>query len=312
MTQLLIVDADLLERERMVKLLAAEGHHCHVMTRGQDALARVRQGQIDAVLTELMLIDMSGLYLVEWLREHHPNIPTVLITGRGNEDIAAEALQKGACSYIPKRRMAQDLLRTVHNILGLKTADRRSQHLAHCRLGVETRFRLDNTVEVLPPLVAHLQDQLQLLRFGDESTLMRIGVALTEALENAIYHGNLELDSQLRKGDGQAWIREHQRRRGLAPYRERHVDVVARLSRELCDVTIRDEGPGFDPGKLPDPTDVANLEMVSGRGVYLIRMLMDDVTYSDRGNEIRMIKHWPERRPPTEYASTSGGQPRRP
>jgi DNA-binding response OmpR family regulator len=272
MTQLLIVDADLLERERMVKLLAAEGHHCHVMTRGQDALARVRQGQIDAVLTELMLIDMSGLYLVEWLREHQPNIPTVLITGRGNEDIAAEALQKGACSYIPKRRMAQDLLRTVHNILGLKTADRRSQHL---------------------------QDQLQLLRFGDESTLMRIGVALTEALENAIYHGNLELDSQLRKGDGQAWVREHQRRRGLAPYRERHVDVVARLSRELCDVTIRDEGPGFDPRQLPDPTDVANLEMVSGRGVYLIRMLMDDVTYSDRGNEIRMIKHWPERRPPT-------------
>lgn len=293
MAHVLIVDADLVERERMVKLLSHAGYHCHVLSRGHDALRLVDAGKIDAVFTELMLIDLNGLQVVEWIRDRHPKIPTVLITGRGNEDIAAEALQKGACSYIPKRRMEQDLLRTVENILGLKTADRRIQHLAHCWIGGETVFELDNTVEVIPPLVAHLQDQLQLLRFGDDSTLMRIGVALTEALENAVYHGNLELSSELRRGDGTAWVREHQRRRGLAPYRDRKVLVTARLSRELCDVTIRDQGPGFDPKKLPDPTDNANLESVSGRGVYLIRMLMDEITYNDCGNQIRLVKRWP-------------------
>ncbi len=293
MAHVLIVDADLVERERMVKLLSHAGYHCHVLSRGHDALRLVDAGKIDAVFTELMLIDMNGLQVVEWIREKHPKIPTVLITGRGNEDIAAEALQKGACSYIPKRRMEQDLLRTVENILGLKTADRRIQHLAHCWMGGETVFELDNAVEVIPPLVAHLQDQLQLLRFGDDSTLMRIGVALTEALENAVYHGNLELSSKLRHGDGTEWVREHQRRRGLAPFRDRKVQVTARLTRELCDVTIRDQGPGFDPKKLPDPTDNANLESVSGRGVYLIRMLMDEITYNDCGNEIRLVKRWP-------------------
>lgn len=290
MSQVLIVDADLSEREQMMRLLSTAGYQPHAVTRGQEAMQWLQTRPIDAVLTELQLVDVSGLAMVEWIREHYPRIPSVLITGRGNEDIAAEALQKGACSYIPKRRMSQDLVRTVEHILGLKTADRRIQHLASCWQGGDSRFELDNAAEVIPALVAHLQDQLQLLRFGDESTLMRIGVALTEALENAVYHGNLELSSDLRKGDGQAWVQELQKRRLIEPYRNRKVRVTASLSRDRCEFTIRDEGPGFDPQTLPNPTDVGNLESVSGRGVFLIRMLMDEVHHNATGNEVRLIK----------------------
>lgn len=290
MTQILIVDGDLAEREEMQKLLSSAGHHLHIVSRGQDAFSVLKSKPIDAVLTELMLVDFSGLRLVEWIREHLPVVPAVLITGRGNEDIAAEALQKGACSYIPKRRMAQDLVRTVNNILGLKTADRHIQHLARCWTGGDSRFLLDCSAEVIPSLIAHLQSQLHVLRFGDDSTLMRIGVALTEALENAIYHGNLELDSHWRRGDGRRWVDELHRRRTQTPYRDRKVRVTAHVSRELFDVTISDEGQGFDPGKLPDPTDGKHLESVSGRGVYLMRMLMDEVEFNSRGNEIRMRK----------------------
>ncbi len=291
MANILIVDADLEEREQMVRLLTTAGYQVHAVNRGQEAMQLLQTRPIDAVLTELRLGDHSGLQLVEWIRDHYPRVPSVLITGRGNEEIAAESLQKGACSYIPKRRMTQDLVRTIENLLGLKTADRRIQQLSRCWLGGESRFELDATPEVIPPLVAHLQDLLQVLRFGDESTLMRIGVALTEALENAVYHGNLELSSELRKGDGQLWVQELQRRRGLAPYRDRKVRVTADVSRSRCQFTIVDEGPGFNPSLLPDPTDTVNLESVSGRGVYLIRMLMDEAHYTERGNELRMIKY---------------------
>ena len=54
--------------------------------------------------------------------------------------------------------------------------------------------------------------------------------------------------------------------------------------------TIRDEGPGFDVNNLPDPTDPANLEKPSGRGMLLIRMFMDAVRYNDMGNEITLEK----------------------
>jgi anti-sigma regulatory factor (Ser/Thr protein kinase) len=53
---------------------------------------------------------------------------------------------------------------------------------------------------------------------------------------------------------------------------------------------VRDEGPGFDPGGLPDPTDPANLERPCGRGLLLMKTFMDEVRYNDRGNEVTMRK----------------------
>ncbi len=53
---------------------------------------------------------------------------------------------------------------------------------------------------------------------------------------------------------------------------------------------VRDEGQGFDPALLPDPTDPVNLERVSGRGLLLIQTFMDRVEHNARGNEITMVK----------------------
>jgi anti-sigma regulatory factor (Ser/Thr protein kinase) len=68
------------------------------------------------------------------------------------------------------------------------------------------------------------------------------------------------------------------------------VFCTARLSRAEVSVTIRDEGPGFDPGSLPDPTDPANLGRIGGRGLLLIRTFMDSVTHNQAGNEITLVK----------------------
>jgi anti-sigma regulatory factor (Ser/Thr protein kinase) len=53
---------------------------------------------------------------------------------------------------------------------------------------------------------------------------------------------------------------------------------------------IRDEGPGFDPHKVPDPTDPENLERESGRGLLLMRSFMDSVAYNPTGNEVTLVK----------------------
>jgi len=53
---------------------------------------------------------------------------------------------------------------------------------------------------------------------------------------------------------------------------------------------VRDEGPGFDPASLPDPTDPANLDRPCGRGMLLMRTFMDNVIYNDRGNEVTLFK----------------------
>jgi anti-sigma regulatory factor (Ser/Thr protein kinase) len=55
---------------------------------------------------------------------------------------------------------------------------------------------------------------------------------------------------------------------------------------------VRDEGRGFDPSQLADPTDDAQLGRSSGRGVFLMRNLMDDVVFNDVGNQVTMVRRW--------------------
>ena len=54
---------------------------------------------------------------------------------------------------------------------------------------------------------------------------------------------------------------------------------------------VRDEGQGFDPKFLPDPTDPEHLLKPSGRGLMLIRTFMDKVEFNKSGTEITMVKH---------------------
>ena len=65
---------------------------------------------------------------------------------------------------------------------------------------------------------------------------------------------------------------------------------TAAISPEEVRYTIRDEGPGFDPGTIPDPTDPANIVKASGRGLLLINTFMDEVSHNETGNEITLIK----------------------
>ena len=94
---------------------------------------------------------------------------------------------------------------------------------------------------------------------------IRVGIALNEALLNAIQHGNLELNSDLRQEDEQVFRDLGEERRRQPPYRDRRVHVRATLSRSEAVYVVEDEGPGFDPATVPDPTDPANLERIGGR-----------------------------------------------
>jgi anti-sigma regulatory factor (Ser/Thr protein kinase) len=124
----------------------------------------------------------------------------------------------------------------------------------------------------------------------DERDRIRVGVALEEALTNAMYHGNLGVDSELKASGDSLFVRVAEERRTQPPYRDRRIHVLARITTNEATISVRDEGDGFDPSKLPDPTDPANLELPSGRGLLLIRSFMDEVRHNPTGNQITMVK----------------------
>src|SRR5262249_5409536 len=177
------------------------------------------------------------------------------------------------------------------SVLSVAKAGRQQQRLLECLTQTESHFLLDNDPSLIPPLIGHLQENLARMRLCDEIGRIRVSVALQEALVNAIYHGNLEISSQLREKDDKMYYALIEQRRMQKPYALRRVHVIARESPAEACYVIRDEGPGFDPNALPDPTDPANLERVCGRGLLLIRTFMNEVRFNKAGNEITLIKY---------------------
>lgn len=105
---------------------------------------------------------------------------------------------------------------------------------------------------------------------SDESMLFDVKLSVEEAVRNAIVHGN--------KND-----------------KNLPVKVSFWMDQNAITIEVEDRGKGFDYRNLPDPTVDANLEKNSGRGVYLIRGLMDMVEYNVEGNVLRMVKNLQDR-----------------
>ena len=109
-----------------------------------------------------------------------------------------------------------------------------------------------------------IEEALQAVQFA-ETDIFSIKMAVEEALVNAIKHGN-QMDP------------------------EKNVRVVYVAHTERFDIRITDQGSGFNPADVPDPTDPENLERPCGRGLLLIRYYMTEVSFVDHGTTIAMYK----------------------
>jgi anti-sigma regulatory factor (Ser/Thr protein kinase) len=230
------------------------------------------------------------LQLVARISQERPEIPVILMTGKGSEEIAVQALQAGAASYVPKGAMHQHLFSTVQDVLDMVGQRRAQTRLMDSLERGRFRFVLGNDASLIPSLISHVQNVLSSVGLCDEANIIRVCIALEEALRNALFHGNLELTSEQREGDVEEYQRLVDERTKAAPYAGRELSVTIEITPTSGRFTICDQGPGFDPSKLPDPTDPENLEKVSGRGLLLMKTFMDEVQFNATGNEVTMLK----------------------
>ncbi len=295
MTTILIVEDSAVDRRVVGGLLTQNGQQAlEYASNGTEALARMKESVPDLIITDLQMPEMDGLELVAATRVHYPDVPVILVTAFGSELLATEALEKGAASYVPKSRLAEKLSQTVADVLALATAQRSYNQLIHCLSGTRFDFVLENHPPLVDALVNLVQEMALGTGFCDRNGRLQIGVALKEALSNALYHGNLELGPQESTPTDDV-IRQ---RREQSPYDGRKIFVNVTLSPDEARFVIRDEGPGFDVSVIPEADDPSVLTAGHGRGFSLMRSFMDEVTYNDAGNEVTMVKRCQEETPP--------------
>jgi len=288
MPKVLIVDDALTDRVR-VSGIASRWMDCTILEadNGKSAMEQIAAHLPDLVLTDLHMPEMDGLELVAAVKEDFPHIPVILMTGQGNEDVAALALRQGAASYVPKVRLADDLVSTLNQVHSAAKSEQSQSHLMHYLGEASATFQLPNDPMLIRACVNHLMNMLRCLPLGDETERLRVGIAVQEAVNNAYYHGNLEVTTAA--GDDHARFNEVAMSRCYEePYMQRRISVTARINREQAEFIIRHDGPGFDFGSV-NGEDAGNDKR--GRGMTLMESTMDEVRFSDDGTEVTMVRH---------------------
>ena len=296
MTTVLVVDDVAADRALAAGLIEkGTGFTVTSAANGAEALERIRRLAPDVVVTDLQMGDLNGLELVEILSHELPELPVILMTAHGSEEIASRAMQAGAVTYVPKSQLADQLSGAVQQAIELFRAEGRHERLLKYLTSVNSSFVLDNDPQLIPPLVRHLQQQLTRVGLCAPTETVRVGIALEEALTNALYHGNLEISrAEFEEARSAMIVGETydvvQQRRRETPYSQRQIRVQVAIQPEQAQFVISDDGPGFDPAIIPDPARGESWERRSGRGLMLIRSLMDEVQYNERGNSVTLVK----------------------
>jgi serine/threonine-protein kinase RsbW len=130
---------------------------------------------------------------------------------------------------------------------------------------VELRQTLPSKVAATSPFVDQLMRFILNFRSADRSET-DIEMALREALANAVIHGN-----------------------GENSFKRVYVECRCYVNGEVS-ITVRDEGRGFDWNAIPNPTFRENLLFTHGRGIYLMKTLMDEITFEEGGAVVMMRK----------------------
>jgi serine/threonine-protein kinase RsbW len=130
-----------------------------------------------------------------------------------------------------------------------------------------TRLVLPSHIEAVGDAAAAAADFVQNCGITEDAAF-GINLALREAVTNAMVHGNQEDETK-------------------------SVEVVFNCMGNALEIVVKDQGEGFDPASVPDPTDPVNILKTSGRGIFLMRSFMDEVEWFARpegGTTVRMVK----------------------
>ncbi|KIX13830.1 hypothetical protein X474_11060 [Dethiosulfatarculus sandiegensis] len=260
----MIVDDEPLILELLKEFLESKGHEVITALDGQEGLDQFLKISPDMILTDLKMPNLSGIQLLKAVKETNPKVPVVLISGYGEIETVVEALKEGAENFLAKPLNMKVLAKVVEQALTLKATSIKG-HAAYISVQQTTNITVPSHAELIWEVIHIISQSTVTSGFSDHELDNNLKLALVEGLTNAMEHGN-------------KW--DHDKR----------VDVEVVCAPELLEISITDQGEGFDPKQLPDPTLESNLLSERGRGIFLMNGIMDEVFHVPPGNQLILRK----------------------
>ena len=260
--RVLVVEGDAALRKNVAAAFASRGHHVTPVDSVEEASRWIEAGVVDVVVADVNSATSRNSHLLRSVNTQRHPVP-VMITASVGDSMA----QTHMCGP------HVDVLGYPFSDAALDSAIAKAQRCHHLHgntvkirpyLTEHIEFTIPSRVEYLDGILNHLTDRLVRMGIVDPDSV-DVVVALDEAIVNAIKHGN-----------------------GYDPTKQVH--IAAEITSSHARFVISDEGSGFSEQDVPDPCAPENLLRPSGRGLLLIRNIMDEVSYNDAGNTLTMVK----------------------
>ena len=277
--------------EFLQEFLVQAGHLVICAKDGEEALKIFRKEEIEGIFCALTLPKLGGLELLKEVKSSNSRRPFVMLCPHSDTKNALNALQLGACDYLIKKIKPLELQRTLDRVVSLHEGFHFSAYALDHLLQETRTLEIGNDFEGVNRIIAFMTQDLPSYGILIQEQLFRMNMLLKEAIENAIFHGNLELSSEIRRNNPQLFYKTAEQKRDIDPYKNRRLTLQYDISRNSAKYVVRDEGKGFAHADLLDPADPDNLLRIEGRGLIMIMNFMDEVFWNDRGNEITMVRY---------------------
>ena len=225
---------------------------------------KLRKQHYDLIISEINLEQnkMSGLDLLQQLRENNLDIPFVVVSDQSSVEASVKAINFGVAGYLVKPVSDEEVNRAIKQAIRHHKSRFLKNELVNYRMENAFRAVISSTEQSILKLLDTVDNLIELLYPTEYGNFPDLKMAIYEGLSNAAEHGNNK------KAEKKIYFR-----------------IELKMDKIL--VQIKDEGEGFDWSKeFVSYSDT----QVTHRGLGLINHLVDEVTFSIQGNEINMLK----------------------
>ena len=290
----LVVDDDETTLSIMADVIREQGLDVSTAKSAEEAWNQFEQHKPDLVITDVWMPQGDGLSLTAQVLAREPSCPVIIVTGYGGEQAAIGALKAGATDYLLKPFHLTEFQMSVNRACSLIRARVQHERVFPAVTQTEQTVVLDNIPERVGGVIHLMLKTLE--ECVSESQLLHVRVVLQELILNAIEHGNLNISAE----DKSQALSENRfdqllhQRRNSSRYGNRRVTVSMfhDVDRGVVEFRVRDEGHGFDwESILHGHADRLPLVAGSGRGIFLARTLIPQITYHHNGNTVSFTLH---------------------
>lgn len=227
---------------------------------GLEALNVLRSKKIDLIITDLMMPKMDGLKFIVKSKEINPSLPIAVISGYGDAKNATFALTRGAFNFITKPFTIKEVENVIRKGLRLRELSLGTTKLLQ-NMRNQTEIVIPSYPHLLPSVTFYTIRECQWRGIDNENVLSNISVCTDEILTNALIHGN-------------------------AKNPKKKISATLNFDAKKFTLTVKDEGKGFDVKKFSRQLKGNQIDIPTKRGLFIVKYLMDEVSFNDKGNEI--------------------------